>query len=307
MAGPGRASVWRGLLWISPWLLGFIAFMLIPMAMSLRTSFTDEPLIEAALPVGLDNYRQLLTDRTFHKTLVNTIVYCAASIPLCTALALVIAALLNNRVRAHGFFQACVFVPTLVPLIASAMIWMWLFNGEYGLVNRLLGLVWPLVQLVTGTAEQRPPNWLFDPDWAMAAVVIVSLWGIGQAVTIYLAALRQIPESLYEAAELDGMTPVRKFFAITLPMLSPVILFNVITLTIASFQVFAVPYVIFQQDKGGPGQSAYFYTHYLYDNAFIYGKMGYASAMAWIQLLIILALTGLMFLVSRKVVYYRSS
>jgi multiple sugar transport system permease protein len=308
-----RSSIWVGLLWISPWLVGFLAFMLIPVAMSLRASFTDGPLIEKPIPIGWANYERMAHDTTFHKTLINTFIYCAASIPLSTILALIVAALLNAKVRAGGFFQACVFIPTLVPLVASAMVWMWLFNGEYGLINKVLKPIWPAIAWATSWLPEKqaavfaqPPNWLLDAHWSMAAVVIMSLWGIGQAVVIYIAALRQVPEALYEAAVLDGMGPVRKFLNITLPMISPVILFNVITLTIGSFQVFAVPYVIFQTDKGGPDHSAYFYTHYLYDNAFVYGQMGYANAMAWVQLLIILVLTGFMFLISRKAVFYRA-
>jgi multiple sugar transport system permease protein len=308
-----RAEFFRGVLWVSPWVIGFVVFMLTPLLMSLKASFTDEPLLATPLPVGLDNYIQLFRDETFGKALRNTLIYCAISIPLATGLALTIAALLASKVRAAGFFQACVYLPTLMPLIASAMVWMWLFNGAYGLVNRLLAPIWPGIRWATSWLPERvagafdqPPNWLQDPDWAMAAVVAISLWGVGQAVAIYLAALKQVPAALYEAAAIDGMGPVRRFFNITIPMISPVILFNVITLTIASFQVFAVPYVIFQQNKGGPEQSAYFYTHYLYDNAFAYGKMGYASAMAWVQFLIILALTALMLVVSKRMVHYRA-
>ena len=288
--------VLTGLLWISPWLVGFGAFMLLPVAMSLYYSLTDYPLLEPPLFIGGGNYGRMLTDEVFHKTLVNTLIYAGASIPLSTALALGIAALLNRKMRLGGFFQAAVFVPTLVPMVAAAMVWMWLFNGEYGLINRLLGAVG-----VDG------PNWLLDRHWAMPALIIMSLWGVGQAVVLYLAALKDVPEQLYEAADLDGMGPVRRFFNVTLPMISPVVLFNVITLTIGTFQVFAIPWIIFQKDKGGPGQSGYFYTMYLYDHAFTYGQMGYANALAWVQLLIILGLTALMFALSRRFVHYRAA
>ena len=288
--------VLTGLLWISPWLVGFGAFMLLPVAMSLYYSLTDYPLLEPPLFIGGGNYGRMLTDEVFHKTLVNTLIYAGASIPLSTALALGIAALLNRKMRLGGFFQAAVFVPTLVPMVAAAMVWMWLFNGEYGLINRLLGAVG-----VDG------PNWLLDRHWAMPALIIMSLWGVGQAVVLYLAALKDVPEQLYEAADLDGMGPVRRFFNVTLPMISPVVLFNVITLTIGTFQVFAIPWIIFQKDKGGPGQSGYFYTMYLYDNAVTYGQMGYATALAWVQLLIILGLTALMFALSRRFVHYRAA
>ncbi len=286
-----------GLAWVSPWLVGFILFMAFPAAMSFYYSLTDYRLLEAPLWIGLANYERMLHDQTLHLALRNTLLYAAISIPLSIALAVVLAALLNTpRLRAAKFFQMALFLPTLVPLIASTMVWMWLFNAEYGLINRLLALIG-----IDG------PSWLLDPNWTMAALIIIGLWSVGQAVILCLAALKQVPTSLYEAADIDGMGPVRKFFSITIPMISPVILFNAITLTIGAFQVFVVPYVIFVRDKGGPGQRGYFYTMYLYDNAFIYQQMGYANALAWVQLLIILALTGLMFLVSRKVVFYRGA
>jgi multiple sugar transport system permease protein len=286
-----------GLAWVSPWLVGFILFMAFPAAMSFYYSLTDYRLLEAPLWIGLSNYERMLHDQTLHLALRNTLLYAAISIPLSIALAVVLASLLNTpRLRAAKFFQMALFLPTLVPLIASTMVWMWLFNAEYGLINRLLALVG-----IDG------PSWLLDPNWTMAALIIIGLWSVGQAVILCLAALKQVPTSLYEAADIDGMGPIRKFFSITVPMISPVILFNAITLTIGAFQVFVVPYVIFVRDKGGPGQRGYFYTMYLYDNAFIYQQMGYANALAWVQLLIILALTGLMFLVSRKVVFYRGA
>jgi multiple sugar transport system permease protein len=293
-----RAALRRdltGLLWVSPWLTGFLAFMLVPIAMSLYYSCTDYNLLEAPLWVGAANYKRMLGDEVFGLVLKNTAIYALFSIPLCTVLALAIAALLNGRVRFRAAFRAAVFVPSLVPLAATAMVWMWLFNGEYGLINLALSLV-----------GVRGPNWLMDAQWVMPALVLMSLWGVGQAMVTYLAALQDVPRSLYEAAALDGMGPLGRFWHVTLPMISPVILFNVITMTIATVQVFAVPYVLSKAAPGGPDREMYFYTMYMYDNAFVFGQLGYASAMAWVQLLLILALTGLMFLVSRRVVYYRA-
>lgn len=286
-----------GLAWISPWLVGFILFMAFPLAMSFYYSLTDYRLLESPLWVGLANYQRMLTDQTLHLALRNTFLYAAISIPLSVTIAVVLASLLNTpRLPWAKFFQMAIFLPTLVPLIASTMVWMWLFNAEYGLINRLLS-----------TLGIDGPAWLLDPNWALAALVIIGLWSVGQAVILCLTALKQVPTSLYEAADIDGMGAIRKFFSITVPMISPVILFNAITLTIGAFQIFVVPYVIFVRDKGGPGQKGFFYTMYLYDNTFIYQQMGYASALAWLQLLIILALTGLMFLVSRRMVHYRSA
>lgn len=289
-----------GLAWISPWLVGFLAFMLVPAGMSMYYSLTDFPLLESPLWIGADNYARLLTDPDFHLSLRNTVVYAGVVIPLSITVAVILAALLNTRgLRWKRYFEAAIFIPTLMPLVAASMIWMWLFNGQYGLINALISrLLSPLG--ITG------PNWLFETRTAMAAVVIIAVWGVGQAVILFVAALREVPEQLYEAADIDGMGPVRKFFHVTLPMISPMILFNTITLLIGAFQVFVVPFIIFQKDKGGPGRTAYFYTSYLYDNAFVYGQFGYACAMAWVQLLIILSLTGLLFLVSRRLVFYRA-
>lgn len=289
-----RRENMSGWLWISPWVIGFLAFMLAPAAMSLYYSFTEYPLLEGPVWVGLANYGRMLTDDVFLTALWKTFVYGAISIPLSTALALVIAALLNARIRGGRVYQAAVFLPTLVPMAASAMVWLWLFNGEYGLINRALGVVG-----IDG------PNWLTSTRWVMTAIVIISLWGVGQAVVVYYAAMKEVPEQLYEAAAMDGMGPARRFWNVTLPMLSPVVLFNVVTLIIGAMQVFVIPYIITKSTPGGDPRAMYFYTMYMYDNAFVYGKMGYASAMAWVQLVVTLLLTAVTFAVSRKAVYYR--
>lgn len=284
-----------GWLWISPWLVGFLAFMLAPALMSLYYSFTDYPLLEKPVWIGGENYARMFKDDVFRGALRKTVIYGAVSIPLATGFALVIAAMLNAKIRGARFYQAAIFLPTLVPMAAGAMVWLWLLNGEYGLINRMLAGVG-----VTG------PNWLSDVRWVMPAIVLVSLWGIGQAVVVYSAAMREVPGHLYEAASMDGMGPARRFWNVTLPMLSPVILFNVVTLVIGAMQVFVIPYIITKATPGGDPRAMYFYTMYMYDNAFVYGKMGYASAMAWVQLVVTLLLTAATFAVSRKAVYYRA-
>lgn len=289
-----RRDTLAGWLWVSPWVVGFLVFLLVPVLMSLYFSFTDYPLLEPPLWTGASNYARMINDGVFLGALRKTLLYAAISIPLSTVLALVIAGLLNARVRAEGFFQAAVFVPTLVPMAASAMIWLWLLNGEHGMVNRALRAIG-----ING------PNWLTDPSWAMPALVLISLWGVGQAVVLYLAALKEVPEQLYEAAAIDGMSAVRRFWSITLPMISPVILFNVITLLIGTMQFFVVPYIITKATPGSDPRAMYFFTMYLYDNAFVYGHMGYACAQAWVQLVIILALTGAMFVLGKRLVHYR--
>lgn len=295
-----RRDVCTGLLWVSPWLIGGTLFLLVPMAMSLYYSLTDYPILKPPVFIGLDNYTSMLSDVRLKRTVANTLVFGAAFVPLSTAVSLVLAALLSTRGRGgqkplalSRFFRGAIFVPTLVPLVASAMIWRWLFNGQYGLFNVLLARL--------GIAG---PSWL-EGNWAIPALVIASLWGVGQQVVVYVAALQDVPRHLYEAAELDGMGPVRRFRNVTLPMISPSILFNVVTLTISTLQVFAVPYILFR-DERGQREAGDFFNLYLYDNAFVYQRMGYASAMAWVQMLVVLALTAAMFWLSKKQVYYRA-
>lgn len=287
-----------GLAFVSPWIIGFCAFMAAPIGMSFYYSFTDYPLLEPPVWTGLENYTRMFTDPIFWKTMLNTSIYAALAIPIGTLLALFAAWLLNMESRGRVFFRSAVFLPSLVPLVASSMIWMWLFNGELGLINTAIDFFGKPLGI-------RGPNWLGDERWVMPALVIMSFWSIGQAVVIYLASLQDVPRALYEAADLDGMGPLTKFINVTMPMISPVILFNVIMAIITAWQVFAVPYIMLGA-SGGPGRAGYFYTMYLYDNAFRYQQMGYASAMAWVQLLIILGLTGLTFLVSRRLVHYRA-
>lgn len=285
-----------GLLWTSPWLVGCLVFMLIPMGMSFWYSFTDYPLLKPPVYVGLDNYRSLLADDRFWLVVKNTSLYAAVAIPVCTLVALVMAAgLATPGVPMGRAFAAAVYLPTLVPMMATAMIWMWLFNGRYGLINNVLSIV--------GIAG---PNWLEDARFAIAVLVITSVWSVGQMVVVYIAAINEVPASLYEAARIDGMGPVRRFVHITLPMISPAILFNVITLTIGSLQVFVMPYVLFRNERGQKAAGD-MYNLLLYDNAFVYRKFGHASAMAWLQLLVILALTGLMLAMSKRLVHYRGT
>ncbi|MBX3356805.1 MAG: sugar ABC transporter permease [Phycisphaeraceae bacterium] len=291
--GERTEPVWTGLLWISPWLIGFVGLVIFPLALSLYYSLTDYSVLEPPVYLGADNYRHLLHDSLFWTALGNNALYAAVFIPLSTAIALAIASLLARPMRWVSFFRAAVFVPSLVPIVATAMIWLWLFNSEYGLVNQAL------------RALRLPaPNWLKDPNWAMISIIIISLWQIGRSVVVYIAAMREVPRHLYEAAHIDGFGRWGRFWHVTLPMISPSILFNVVLGIIDAWQVFAIPYIM---TEGGPGRATYFYTHYLYDNAFRFMNMGYASALAWVQLVLILALTGVAFLISRRLVHYSAA
>lgn len=284
-----------GWLWISPWIIGFLAFLLVPVLMSLYYSFTDYPLLEKPLWIGLENYARMFSDGVFLGAVKKTLIYAGISIPLSIVIALLYASMLSTSERGKNFYQAAIFIPTLVPMAASAMIWLWLFNGDFGLINRGLRLL-----------GMTPRNWLTDSSLALPAIIVISLWGIGQMVLTFAASMNEVPEQLYEAANLDGMGPARRFFSVTLPMISPVILFNVVTLTIGALQAFAIPFVITKATPGGDPRSMYLYTMHMYDKAFVYGEMGYASAMAWVQLLVTLGLTGLLFLASKRAVFYRA-
>jgi multiple sugar transport system permease protein len=227
----------------------------------------------------------------FWKALVNTFYYAMMALPAGMLVSLGLALLLNADIRGQAIYRTIIFLPSLVPTVASAMLWLWLFNAKLGLINNLLGKVG-----IDG------PGWLTSPEWAMPALALMSLWGVGHTVVIYLAGLQDVPRELYEAAEIDGASAWRRLWHVTLPMISPVIFFNLVMAIIGTLQVFTIPYIM---TGGGPTRATYFFTMYLYDNAFNYLKMGYASAMAWVQLLIILCLTGLAFWSSRKWVHYQ--
>lgn len=281
----------RGMAFLSPWLIGFLVFTLVPVVLSFWYSLCDYSLVQAPYFTGLDNYQTLMADPIFWKALKNTGVYALMALPSAMLVSLGLALLLNADIKGQAFYRTIIFLPSLVPAVASAMLWLWLFNARLGLINVLLGKIG-----ITG------PPWLASEQWAMPALALMSLWGVGQTVVIYLAGLQDVPRDLYEAAELDGASPWQRLRNVTLPIISPVIFFNLIMAIIGTMQVFSIPYIM---TGGGPARSTYFFTMYLYDNAFNFLRMGYASAMAWVQLLIILALTGLAFWSSKKWVYYQ--
>ena len=237
------------------------------------------------------NYQDMITDHVFWKSLYNTFYFAAFSLPLCMVFAFLIAVLLNNSVKGRPAFRTFFFLPSLVPQVAIAMIWLWIFNGKFGLLNYALDLI-----------GIKGPNWLADENWTKPSLILTSLWGVGGTVVIYLASLQDVPRELYESAEIDGAGTWSKLWNITLPMCSPVIYFNLIMGIIGALQVFAGPYIMF--GGGGPNRSALFYAVYLYDNAFSYYQMGYACAMAWVLFIIILFLTWVATKSTRKHVYY---
>ena len=306
-------TLMTGLAFTSPWIIGFVIFTLYPVAASMFYSFCDYDVLSKPVWVGALNYSDMFHDAVFWKSLRNTFLYAAVSLPLGLVFALLLAVLLNNSVVGRPAFRTFFFLPSLVPAVAIAMLWIWIFNGKFGLMNFGLEKIWTLMLPIVnhlralfgaGALVSSPswPNWLADQNWAMPAVIITSLWGVGGTVVIYLAALQDVPRELYESAEIDGASAWTKFRHITIPMISPVLYFNLIMGIIGALQVFAGPYIMF--GGGGPNRSALFYAVYLYENAFSYFQMGYACAMAWILFLIILVLTWLATRTTRKHVYY---
>jgi multiple sugar transport system permease protein len=281
------------LAWISPWVLGTVLFLAVPVAMSVYFSLTDYSLLDRPVFVGLKNYGEIAGDAVFWKALRNTGVYAGACLALGSVLSVLIAALLEQRLRGSGLVRALVFLPTLIPVVSASIGWMWLYNGQYGLLNSALAKF-----------GVRGPDWLGDPRWAMPSLILMGLWVIGSAVIILTAAMREVPEALYEAAELDGMSEPRRFWHVTLPMISPAIVFNAVMSVIWGLQVFAVPLVM---TKGGPDNATIVYSMYVYSNAFEYGRMGYASALAWIQFLASLGLSVVALLAARRFVHYRGA
>ncbi len=280
-----------GVLFASPWIVGFCGFMLYPVVASMYFSFCDYSVLRKPIWIGTDNYSELLSDELFWVALKNTFLYAVMALPLSALAALGLALLLNTKIRGLTVYRTIFFLPSLVPLVSLAVLWLWMFNGQTGLVNVALGSIG-----ISG------PNWLGDPTWSKPALVLMAMWGVGHAMVIYLAGLQSVPVSLFEAAQLDGAGAWKKTRHITLPMISPVIMFNVIMGMIGTLQVFTVPYVMFP--NGAPARSTYFYTMYLYDNAFRFLRMGYASAMGWLMFLIIFALTLISLKLMERRVHY---
>ncbi len=298
-----RRNFVKGIGFLSPWMVGFALFTAVPAGMSLYYSFCDYSILQPPLFRGMENYREMTHDAVFWKTLVNTFEYAAMALPLGLVASLGVALLLNRGIRGLGIYRTMVFLPSLVPLAASAMIWLWIFNGQYGLLNATLRPILRMGIVRSIVGAQNPPTWLASTTWAMPALVLMSLWGIGYTVVIFLAALQDVPVELYEAAELDGAGPARRIWHVTLPSISPVIFFNLIMGIIGTMQVFAIPYIMTQ---GGPAQSTYFLAMYTFDSAFNFMRMGYASALAWVQLVIVLLLTTIAFVGGNRLVHYRT-
>ncbi|MBT2417060.1 sugar ABC transporter permease [Streptomyces sp. ISL-22] len=287
---PKREHQGPAWVFLSPWVLGAIALTLLPMAVSLYLSFTDYDLFNPPRWVGLRNYVQMFTeDPRYWRSVLTTLTYVAIAVPLQLALALVVALALKSMKRGKGFYRSAFYAPSLLGASMSiALVWRAVFN-DGGTVDNLLG---------TG-------GWVNKPGWALLAVALLTVWQFGAPMVIFLAGLQQIPGELYEAAAVDGAGKRRQFLSVTVPMLSPVLFFNLVLQTIQAFQVFTPAFAL-SAGKGGPADSTLVYTLYLYDRGFVASHMGYASAMAWVLLLVIGAVTAVLFRTSRSWVFYAS-
>lgn len=285
-----------GWLFASPWLFGFAVLTAVPMLASLLLSFTDWAglNVDQIHWVGLDNYRRALGggDPLVAKALWNTAWYAVVAVPAGLAVSLGLALLLNQQLPGMKVFRTLFYMPSVIGGVATVMMWTWVFNAEFGLLNTMLrGGAQALVAIgVDSLVGWRPPNWLGDPDWTKPALVVMSTWGAGAGMLIFLAALQNVPEQLYEAARIDGAGRWRRFRSITLPQISGAIYFNLIMGLIHAFQVFNDAFILFK-GGGGAKNSALFFVVHLYGKAFQDFELGYASALAWILFAIVLALT----------------
>jgi multiple sugar transport system permease protein len=286
-----RREAINGYLFILPAVLGFLLFIAGPMGFTAYVSLTEWDMLSPRRYVGLGNYRKLLgDDPLFWKSLRVTFTYTIVAVPLVQVVGFAVALLLNVRVRGLAVFRTVFYLPTIAPIVASSVLWTWIFNSEFGLLNSLLRQI--------GLPKVL---WLQDPDWALPTLILLAVWGFGGTMIVYLAGLQGIPVQLYEAAEIDGARAWRKLIDVTIPMMSPVIFFSSTLGIIYSLQTFAQGLII---TNGGPANSTLFYSLYLYRRAFLDFKMGYAAALAWVMFLIVLVLCLLILVVFGRRVYY---
>jgi multiple sugar transport system permease protein len=280
-------------LFILPWIIGLLVFTLGPLLFSLVMSLFDWPITRDPKFIGLDNYIKMFTaDPQFYKSLAITFKFAIIFVPLNLIIALILALLITQQVKGIKIFRTIFYLPAVVSGVAISIIWGWIFNSEYGILNYLLSFIG-----IDG------PKWLIDPKWAIATIVIASAWGVGTMMLIFYTDIKSIPPEIYEAAAIDGANPLRQFISITIPSITPTILFNVITSVIAALQQLTLVLLL---TGGGPLKSTYFYGLFVYNNAFKHHHLGYASANAWFMFIIILILTLLIFKSSSTWVFYEN-
>ncbi|MCC6801939.1 MAG: sugar ABC transporter permease [Anaerolineae bacterium] len=289
---PSQRRNITGYLFISPFVLGFIIWFLIPALIALYLSVNEWNMISAPEYVGLGNFEHMLNDPLLPQSLKATVVYTIVSVPLGLLLSFGLATLLNNQFRGIGIFRTIFYLPSIIPSVASAAMWAWIFNTDFGLMN----------VIIRGVGGPKIP-WLQNPAWAMPALILMSLWGVGGSMIIFLAGLQGIPDIYYEAAEIDGAGRLAKLRHVTLPLMSPIIFFNLVIGFINSFQVFVVGYLI---TEGGPVNSTLFLVLYIYRSAFRSLNMGYAAALSWLLFFILMGLSFVVFRYMGKRVYYEN-
>ena len=287
-----RREAAAGYMFISPWIIGFILLTIGPMIASLYFSFTEYNIVDPPKWVGTENFSRLISDPLFWQSLKVTLYFAVLSLPSALVVGFILAILLNQKIPGVNLWRTLYFLPSVLAGVAVTLLWVILFNPQIGAINQLLEKI-----------GIKGPGWLNDPDWAIPSLVIMALWGVGQNMIIYLAGLQGVPVDLYDAAKVDGANNWQRFRAVTLPMMTPVLFYNLVLGLIGTFSYFTQVYVA-TNGEGGPVRSTLFYNLYLYQAAFKYNEMGYASAMAWILFLIILTLTGLIFRSSSIWVYY---
>lgn len=278
------------MLFVLPGLIGFACFFLYPVIISIYYSFCTYNIFSPPQWIGLDNFVALFKDELFWISLYNTIFFTVFFLSTEIGVAITLALLLNLKIKGMALYRSIFYLPVIVPLVASSLLWMWILNPQYGILNAFLGKI-----------GIEGPGWLADPKWSKPALILMGWWIVGESVIIYLASLQNISRQLYEAAEVDGANWWQKLTAITIPMITPAIFFQLVIGLIYSFQYFTQAYIM---TNGGPVHSTEFYSLYLFRNAFIYFKMGYASAMAWLLFVLILISTLVIFKSSIKWVYY---
>jgi multiple sugar transport system permease protein len=287
-----RRKLVTGLSFSSPWLIGLSVFLIYPLLAALYYSLCDYSVLLPPVFVGLDNYIELFQDELFWKSLWNTTFFALGSVGLGVVVALTLAILLNSKVKGLAFYRTVFFLPSLMPVVAGSILWFCMYAGQGGIINTLLAKIG-----VNG------PAWLSDPAWAKVAIIFMAVWGAGNSMVIFLAGLQDVPMSLYEASIIDGANWRQRLLHVTIPMVSPVIYFNVVMGIIGGFQAFAQA-MIMTGNTGSPEQSTLFYVLQLYNVGFMDLRMGYASAMAWVLFVIILGLTFLATQLSKRWVTY---
>lgn len=288
-----KDQVYTAGLFIAPLFIGILAFYLIPMCQSVFYSFTKWGMFGGYEMVGLENYKRLLTDADLVQALKNTLIYAIFTVPVAIIISVFIAVLLNSKIRGKSFYRVIYFLPAVTMTSAVAMIWKWMFNSEYGIINQILAVFG-----IDG------PGWITNPDWAMVALIVVGVWSsLGTSIVIFLSGLQGIPSTYYEAADIDGAGPIRKFFSITVPLLSPTVFFQSITSLITALQVYDLVYMMYSETNPAL-RSVQSVAYLFYRNSFVFNEKGYGAAIVVVLLVITLIITAIEFALQKKWVHY---